>query len=424
MINYLKKIIKHDLVKKGSIFFLGSNIANFLSFIFNLILVRQLTISNYGIYSSLISFVSLFAMPSSAISTVIIRFSTEFFAQKNIKAVAKMYKKFLRFVLIFSLILFSFLSIFSLYISKFLKIDDMLIIILAIGVISFSYIYTVYGAFLQGFLKFEFLSIVSVLSTIFKIVLVLLFLYLGFSLRGVFGAILLATIFPIILVNFNLSFLSDKKNNSSENHFSYQKMLNYALPSGLALFFVSSFITSDILLVKHFLTPFEAGKYASIALMGRVIFYFSSPFIAVSLPYFIKKNAINEKSKNNLILPIVIIALASLSFSLFYLIFPGFLSRILLGKDIGHLYYLSVFLYGVFMSIYSVLMLLVNFFLSKHGSIIYKPIIFFAFVQVAGIILLHKNFEEIIMVSMLSAAMLLISLLVLIRNENIVNKDS
>ena len=419
MINYFKKIIKHDLVKKGSILFLGSNIANFLSFVFNLILVRQLTISNYGIYSSLISFISLFAMPSSIISTVIIRFSTEFFAQKNMKAVVKMYKDSLKFVSLFSLILFFVLSILSFYISGFLKIDDILIIIFSIAVISFSYIYTVYGAFLQSFLKFEFLSVVSVLSTGFKIVLVLLFLYFGLSLRGVFGAILLATVLPIILVNFNLFFLFDKKNNSSEKHFSYRKMLNYALPSGLALFFVSSFITSDILLVKHFLTPIEAGKYASIALMGRVIFYFSSPFIAVSLPYFIKKNAMNEKSENNLILPIVIVTAASLAFSLFYLIFPGFASRILLGKDIGHLYYFSIFLYGFFMSIYSVLMLVVNFFLSKHGSIIYKPIILFALIQIWGIIFFHKSFEEIISISIFSSFALLILLLKILRKDSI-----
>ena len=53
-----------------------------------------------------------------------------------------------------------------------------------------------------------------------------------------------------------------------------------------------------LILVKHFFSPHDAGIYAGLSLIGRVIFFFSAPIASVMFPVIVQKYARKENYEN------------------------------------------------------------------------------------------------------------------------------
>src|SRR3990167_6678720 len=108
-----KNLIKHELIS-GSIFvFLGVIVSSFFSFLLNLFLVRSFTASDYGIYASLLSLFTLASLPAQSLTTVVVRFATEFFVKDKFEEAKDLYTRLLRFVFILPLLFFFDFAFFS-----------------------------------------------------------------------------------------------------------------------------------------------------------------------------------------------------------------------------------------------------------------------------------------------------------------------
>ena len=53
---------------------------------------------------------------------------------------------------------------------------------------------------------------------------------------------------------------------------------------------------SDILLVKHYFDPYNAGLYASLALIGRVVYFTAWMFVMLLLPKVIELKKEGKKT--------------------------------------------------------------------------------------------------------------------------------
>lgn len=188
-------------------------------------------------------------------------------------------------------------------------------------------------------------------------------------------------------------------------------MFSYGIPSAIAIFSLSSFISNDIILVKHFFTPHDAGLYAGLSLVGKVIYYLTAPIGTVMFPIIIQKFNKKENFRNTFFLALFLVGAASLAVTFFYFIFPTFTILLFLKNPVYKSVVPYLGLFGVFISIYSLVSILIYFFLSvKKTSVAYISL-GGACLQLILISLFHYNFISVIFDSIIALSLLLIVLL-------------
>ncbi len=404
-----KKLIKSLLsiqIIAGSIVIVGGGlVSNFLNFVFNLFMTRNLSVPDYGILATLVSVITLFTIPASAITPTVVRFGASYFANNELDKVRGLfYKIFFVSAAIGMIILLSFV-IFHKVIGEFFNIQDTFFITLSGVTIAIAYVGTVNNSLLQAKLKFMFIAIINTISSATKLILGGGLVLLGFKVGGALWGFLVSFLVPYVLSFFPLSFLLNKSIKSPS--ISDVELIKYGAPSAIALFAVSSFITTDIILVKHFWSAEQAGLYSGLSLIGRVIYFLTAPVALVMFPLIVQKHAKNEEYHHIFKIALLMVLLPSIGITIFYFLFSQFTINFFAKTD-----YLSVSqylgLFGIFITIYSLVSVITNYFLSIKRTDVAWGVVAGAVAQAIGIWLFHNSFLNIILISIGSVTGVLI----------------
>lgn len=406
----IKKIFKHPLIAGSSTIFIGSLIANVFNFLFNIYMSRNLSVVDYGTLASLVSIILLCALAAESFVPTIVKFGGAFFAKQENNKIKGLFYLVNKLAAFFGISLFLLFFIFSNKISTFFNIKSTYLIVFT-GVIVFcGFMSAVNRAILQAKLAFKYIAIIGILSSILKLSLGIVLVYLGYKVNGAMWGFFLSFSAPYIF--FLLSLRSYfVKEIISEHPVSVQKLFSYGGPSALALLGLTFFITTDIILVKHFYQAKQAGVYAGLSLIGRVIFFFSLPIGTVMFPLIVQKHTKQENYKGIFKLAICLVLFFSLMLTLFYFLFPEFSIRLFLKKDEYLILKSYLVPFGIFITLYSISSVMTNFFLSIHQTKVFIPILITASFQAVLIWFYHETFSQIIQISILSVSLLLISLL-------------
>src|SRR3990167_2233018 len=404
-----KRILAHELISGSLYLFLGAVVSSFLAFLLNLFLARNLVPSDYGIFASLISLIILITIPALSINTIIVRFATDYFSKGEMGKGAKLYKETLKILSFFSLLIFGIFVLLSFPIMSFLHIDNIWYVILAGLIIALSYITVINTAFLQSLLKFNFLSFVNVASALIRLLSGVFLIILGFRVFGGLFAIISMSIVSFVLAFIPLRFVLREKGGTT-SIFGKEKF-SYAIPTTVAIFFLTSFTSMDVILVKHFFNSSDAGLYGGLSLIGKVIYYFTGPITMVMFPLLIKRHTRGENFNNLFYLTIILVSLSSISISIFYFIFPAFVINLFSGgrEYVGAISYLGLF--GLFITLFSILNVLVSFFLSLKKTFISFFVVSAALLQIFLIFIIHDSIVHVISISIFVCSLLLIVLL-------------
>lgn len=404
--NCISTFFENPLFAGSMVLFLGNMIANGGSYFYHLLMGRMLGPANYGTLESLISLIYLLGIPMITLNLVIVKFASSFKGQKNFTTIKAMFDKFNHKFLLFgagSLVIF--LLLIS-PISSFLHLKENFSLIIIGGVFFVSIFNTINRGFLQGLLRLNSLSTSLVIESSLKFILAVLFVWWGWN---IMGAILPFLIGGIIAYFFTLGFMKKALGGIGENgDIDYRSMISYAFPVFLSTLAFTSLYTTDVILARHFLLPQEAGFYAALSVLGKIIFFAASPVVMVMFPLISERHANGKQYKSFLFLSLGLVFFICLGVSLLYLAIPELMMKILFGSQ-----YLvassSLFLFGVFLSFYSLSFLLTNFYLSiKEVKIVTLPIIA-ALVQIIFIFLYHQNLNQIVWISIMTTALLFAS---------------
>lgn len=409
--NLVSKLLKHDLIGGSLFMFIGSMVANVMAFLLNLFFARTLTYADYAIFASLLSVITLAAIPAGSLNTIIVKFATDYFANKEFGKLKSLY--FLFFKLIFGISIFIVASfmVFSIPFAKFLRLDSIWYVIATGLSIASFYILALHNAFLQSLLKFGFISFMSGFGGVLKLIFGVGFLLLGFrAYSGIWGIFFMG-LGMFLLAFFPLKEIIFAKRTDVKISLGVKSILLYAIPTFVTVLFMTSFTSVDVILAKHFFTPSDAGFYAGLSLVGKVIFYFTIPIPIVMFPLIVKRHATGKGIINIFLLALILVTVPSVLITAVYLFFPKFVITLFLGgRD-----YLSIAPYlgyfGIFLTIFSIVNLFVNFYLSLGRIKIVFPVTIAALMQIVLIYLFHKTFSEIITVSLIVTVSLLLMFL-------------
>lgn len=399
-------ILNNGLFKGSFLILTASMFGNVINYLYHLLMGRMLGPIDYGILASLISLSYILGIPSGALNLVIVKFVSSF--QKDKFLIRRFHQKLMtivtRVVFFGSLVLL----LVSPLIAKFLHLTSWVQVfwVSVSGLIGFCTL--VNSATLYGLMKFSLISLYSVLSVSIRLVLTVFLVFIGWKVFGATLAFFLTAITGFLITRSmvikHLNFKAEKKNIETKG-FTKKEIINYSIPVFFSTLAFTSLYTTDIVLVKHFLSPIEAGYYASLATLGKIVFFASSPIASVMFPMVSK--AFEEKKSYKKISTIGLLAILTISIGVIavYLLAPKLMISLLYGKE-----YLSVAkylpLFAVFIGFYSISSALSQFFLSiKKTKIIVLPT-FAALVQIVLITIFHQSLLQIVLISIITLGLL------------------
>lgn len=404
MINRFRRVIAHPLFSGSAMMVLGANSANAINYFYHLVIGRLLGPTAYGTMSSVFSFIILLNIVPASLSLVVVRYVSTGGSSSEVAAViSNLYRK----TLLIGAAVFILCLVFSPYIAGFLNISSPELVAMAGLAFFFNLTTMLCRSVLQGSLRFSTSAYSMLIENSLKFIFSLLLVYFGWSVFGAVAGVVLAG-FIIFLYT---SILIRRFLVSTPAHISYLKpLLIYSVPVILLTVAYTSVFASDMLLVKHFLSPHAVGLYAALSTLAKIITFGTSPVIAVVFPLVARKQAHGEKLQRVFISGLLLTACLACTVLLIYHYFPGMAISVLYGPQ-----YLEavpfLFKFGLISTLFSLSSYLVNYHLSLNRvRIVILPVVASLF-QIVGIWFWHSGIAQILNVSFWISLSLLVILM-------------
>lgn len=401
----IKNLLLNPLMSGSAIMIIGSNLANFFNYIYHFIMGRLLGPAHYGELAALFSLVALIGMIPNSFGLVIVK---QVSSAKNKQEVSNFINWFNIRIIISSLVLFFILLLFTPIIGSFLKIENKLYIVAVSALFIFGLSALFYKSVLQGLLSFRNMVLTSLVEILIKVILGTILVYLGFSVGGALVGLVVSGIFGWLIARF---FIKDYLNERLKNIPDLRSIFLFSIPVLIQSVSLTSLFSTDLVLVKHFFSSYDTGIYASLSSLGRIIFFGAGPIGAVMFPLVAKKQSMKEDYNRIFLYSFLLTGALAVVVLFFYWLLPEVAIRMLYGKLYIEGASLLV-LFAIFMSLYTLGSLVISFQLSiNNTSVVILPALA-AMLQFAGIWFFHNSLYQVIMVSIVISALLLLMLFV------------
>jgi len=390
--------------------FLGTGFLNFGNYFYHLLMGRMLGVSLYGALESLISLLYILFVPTLALTFIIVKFVSRYKGKADYESVSSFYNFLLGKILIFGAITCGILLILSPFLKNFLHLSSVFLVFMLIITFFINLVYVLNKSTIQGLSSFANFTILSFIETGVKLLLGILLVYLGYKVEGAFGAIgiglLLALVVSLVLIK-----KVSKFDFSLNRDFAHKKdLLKFAFPTFITTLALTSMFTTDVILVRHFLSSSNSGYYSALSVLGKIIYFAASPIVLVIFPMASENHAKGEKYTKFLLWGFLITLFICSLITLIYFTESKLMISALFGlKYIAISQYLGLF--AIFISLYTLCSLFANFYLSIHKTITSIPVGFASILQILLIIFFHQSIAQVIWVSIVVEFLLLIFLL-------------
>src|SRR5205823_5773166 len=173
------------------------------------------------------------------------------------------------------------------------------------------------------------------------------------------------------------------------------------------VFFVGQVIINniDILLVKHFFAPEQAGLYAAVALVGRVLYFAAWSVVSAMFPVSAAAKP-REEDPNVILVPLLFVLGIGVVFVLLLSFFPGLVVQTIFGGGFSHAEPLLA-LYAVATGLYALSVVLMAYEMSRRIANTGWLQLAFSGVIVGGICLFHSTLREVVIVQIVLMVVLL-----------------
>ncbi len=405
MKKYLKEVIRHPLFSGSAIMVLGSNSVNALNYLYHLIMGRLLGPANYGELAALLSIIGLIGIIPGSINLVFIKYiSATKTEERLINLVNWLKKRLFKASLIFSLII----VIASPSIASFLHIEKLSYLILIAVSLPFSISALLNRAILQGVLKFKEMILSVMMENAVRLILSVLLVFLGFRVGGAMLALVIAAIVGWYLTARFIHYPNKEEADVSPE---IKSMFLYSVPVLIYTIANTSLYSSDLILVKHFFPSHDAGLYASLSTLGKIIFFGAGPIGSVMFPIVSQRHAKGLGYRKIFLYSFLATVALSLSILLLYWLFPHVAINILYGSAYLQSANLLIW-FGIFITLFTLSSLLINFNLSLgRVKVVIFPLIA-AITQIIAIWIYHKTLFDVVLISIIVSALLLVSIFI------------
>ena len=180
-----------------------------------------------------------------------------------------------------------------------------------------------------------------------------------------------------------------------------------------SVFFIGQVVINnmDIVLVKHFFAPREAGMYAAVSLIGRVLYVASWQIVSAMFPIAAKAKA-GEESRRFLLVPLLLVSAVTALFIVGAVFFAHPIMDVVFGSSFHGPAEGLLGWYAVSTGFYALSVVLITYEMSRKIANTAWVQLIFAGLVVAGICAVHSTLLQVVQVQVVVKFLLLIAVAV------------
>ncbi|GJL77299.1 MAG: capsular polysaccharide biosynthesis protein [Nitrospinaceae bacterium] len=306
------------------------NSSNLFNYLFQLVVGRALTPSDYGSFNALNSMAVILAAPVAVLPLVFSRYTIKL-AQAGLGQVKSLLVEGLRgmIIIVGGSLLFG-ISIIP-WLKNYLHLDTSLPILIMLVQLALALVLPVFLGILQGLHRFFPFGLgFSSISLGRFLAGCLLVLVLSWGVNGALLAGAIGTCFAISIAFWSTRDIL-REQGSPLPHGFFKEMGKYAFPVFISTTMVMALGNLDIVLVRHYCQPEEAGLYATAAILGRIALFLPGVLITVLFPEAAKVEAKGHEDSRILWVSLGLTALLGGSFALACTFWPEQIIVLLFG---------------------------------------------------------------------------------------------
>lgn len=348
----------------GSFALLGAAaIGSLANYAYTIAMGRLLGPADFGALQALFALFALATTPAVAFQTIVAELVARLAARGKRAKIAGLLRQALRFFLALGLGVAVFFIIFRSPLADLFRLGlPTLVIALSLIFLSNFPLIALRGM-LQGLQRFTSLAWNLTAEPIGKFGLGLAAVLAGFGLFGALGGFILADVAVFVLALWQLRSLARMEG----ERVGRAEIGSYPLLVFASFALGSLFLQADLLIIKASVPPELAGRYAALAVAGKIPFFLAAPIFGVAFPQVVERASRGERSW-----PVVALSLsAGLAIALAVLagftLFPTFSMRLLFGPQYLELSPLLP-LYALAMVFYTLAAVFGNFFVAARES--------------------------------------------------------
>jgi glycosyltransferase involved in cell wall biosynthesis/O-antigen/teichoic acid export membrane protein len=414
----LTKNTHKKLLKSSISLIVASIIINGLNFLYNAYLGRNLELVEFGLISLLSGIVSIIQIPLGTYARAVTHKSALLFGKYD-TPVKKLWKT-LRGNIIFYSLVPSFLWVLaSPFLAQYFNTSSILPFLILTPIWTVGIYSAVDGGFLSGSHSFGNLAIIGLVEASVKFALTIIFVQMR-------QEMLVYTAIPLsVLASFFYGWLAASLLKEDREVELTKKDLSRLSKKFIGSSFLIKcstvlFLSVDVILAKHYLSPEDAGTYALISLVGKMVFFLGGLFSQFINPMVSRNIGAQISSRSVFLIAVPLTAAASLLGYLFFGAFGWYTLPLLLGERVQSILPYTN-LYAFSYALITIAIAVVGFHQAhnRHGFAFLS--IFGSFLMIISIVLFHGSIGEIS--TAVSGSGIIFFLFSLLMDERIEEKD-
>lgn len=385
--------------------FIGIGLFNLFGLLYHFSMLRLLSPVDYGHLNTMITLFMILSVPAGAVQATVTKFVASFHAAGQFGKARSLLRHGFLLMSVVGLSVLLLLSLGSPFLSSFLQISSHGLMILLGASLFFVIVIQVLWGGLQGLQRFGSLALNFIINGGSKCVLGIGFVLLGLGVSGALSAVvfsyLITTLLSILILKKTLT--KREGNPGPELNFGestrvdYVRVYSFSLPAGLTLLCLMALTNIDLIWVKHYFLPLEAGHYSIAQMIGKIIFIFPFPIVMVMFPELASLNMKRQGEKASFILrkSLILTTVLCGGTTLVSVLLP---SMVIQGLS-GEAYPECIPLVGIFslnMTFFSLSLILIHYQLAADQKGFLYPLILCTLIQSGLIILFHKTLIQVL----------------------------
>ena len=388
------KTLQARIVSGSFVLLVGSSLATGINFAYNIAVARFLGPAGFGHATVVYTLLILISAVTLSFQIVAAKLVAQ---QSSPERKAAAYRDFHRGAWACGIVVAVALLIFQRPIAEYLKLPhSSLISLLAIGAAFYVPLGSRRG-YIQGVCEFRLLATNLVLEGAVRFGGSLLLVIAGLGVRGVVAANAAAIVVAYLTAS---SRLAEPIPNPLPLAYSLREVFQ-----GVVFFSGQMLINNcDIVLVKHFFRPTAAGLYAAVAMVGRVIFAFSSAVVNSMFPLVAGTREEERRNLRVIATSLLLVLGIGSALALALRLAPASIWTAFFGRDFilegsyGLPYLLA--LYAITTVIYSLSVVIITYEMSYKIANTSWIQLAFSGIVVAGICRFHSSLQQVILVQL------------------------
>jgi O-antigen/teichoic acid export membrane protein len=414
----MRAFFKTDFMRQGALIFAATMIFNVASYALHLTVSRLLGVSRYGELLALVSILYIFGAFGTIANNVVARLAAEHYALHRAADLRALSTFFVRLSVVVIVVVTAIGFISTVFVSSYLRIDEGL----AVGWTFFALGLTIalpgLRGILQGEHRFRAYSISIIIEGVGRLLIGVPLVLAGFSVTGAIAAWALAAL--ISLTYAVIVVMIGPRVTEAARAINLREVLWLVGGVSGATIAVAVLTSADVLLVKHFFSPHDAGIFAITSVAGKALMFIVSFVPMLVLPRAAAAAAAGRPAMPMFVQAMALTAVLSAAGVLGFAVLSVPIVRALGGNSfVDASKYLA--LYGLATAVLCGINVCVAYCLALHRLAFVLPLVAVAVGEVIAISAYHPTLDAVVLVLTIANTIGLLTVAALsVRSDTIV----